>query len=985
MPRLALPLLLLAAPACRDEGCLRDNDPECVVPTPCEGLAFPTCEAPAPIVRVIGAGGDPLAPTGPNALAAEGDVLLSNGLITAVIDAIDHPHYVAPTGGNLVDLTGSPDRVDSLRQAMTVIGLLPEDSPAWERIRTFEEPDGTVAVQVHGHLDNRPDVAIVTRYELHPCEPGLRVRTEVINSSEVVLSTLLSDGWYWGDREILPFTPVAGTGFRHPSFGLSTLNDVLTESPYMVGATHPGASTGYATIACNREATTGLNSEIISVTGLERRVLVPREYAVYERFIAAAPAGVSVAPAADLALEVRRQLFDEAWTELSGRVALPAGDPGDPADPIRASVIISEGTADTPFEVRVPWTHVVPAADGTFTVRVPADRSYVLEVEAFGVIVAEAEVDVGAAASPQPVEIEVPAAAGLRIDATIDGAPDPVLVFVRPATEAGETDLLGEFLGGYIACAPMIGHPYGDSPACDRVLVEGTTDVVVPPGDYEVFAVAGPFSTLARQTVTAVGGQRATVSLALTTLPLQPEGTLSADFHVHSAPSFDSSFGMTDRVRSFLAARVEVIASTEHDTVGDLAGVARDLGYDDRMTVINGTETTGHVLYDLFPESSFPRVIGHFNFWPVPYDPDSAWRGAPWDEEQQPGQLMTSMQARGWSPTEGVVQLNHPYGGFSFGRDFGWADAIDLNLNEELPTAYDGTGPSLFLHTPEGSAFANSDFHTEEVMNGSNNDIYQAYRALWFYLLDRGIPRGGTANSDSHSLADNVLGFPRNLVWASTTAGPDFDGATFHRAVREGRMIGTNGPVIELTTVDDAGATVGPSLTPFTPGPGASLRLVLRAAPWVPITEVRVWVNGAIVATLTDLPQPADELGTEGLLRLDTELPLADLLPAGGDAWLVVEAGTPLVAQADLDCNGFPDTGDNNGDGAIDWQDVADLDEEPDEPCYEAVGPMAPPTLPARGEPGYAFRVVVPGGWPLSFTNPLLFDRDGNGYEGVSR
>jgi hypothetical protein len=70
MPRLALPLLLLAAPACRDEGCLRDNDPECVVPTPCEGLAFPTCEAPAPIVRVIGAGGDPLAPTGPNALAA---------------------------------------------------------------------------------------------------------------------------------------------------------------------------------------------------------------------------------------------------------------------------------------------------------------------------------------------------------------------------------------------------------------------------------------------------------------------------------------------------------------------------------------------------------------------------------------------------------------------------------------------------------------------------------------------------------------------------------------------------------------------------------------------------------------------------------------------------------------------------------------------------------------------------------------------------
>ena len=26
---------------------------------------------------------------------------------------------------------------------------------------------------------------------------------------------------------------------------------------------------------------------------------------------------------------------------------------------------------------------------------------------------------------------------------------------------------------------------------------------------------------------------------------------------------------------------------------------------------------------------------------------------------------------------------------------------------------------------------------------------------------------------------------------------------------------------------------------------------------------------------------------------------------------------------------------------------------------------------------------VVPGGYPLAFTNPLVFDRDGNGFGGV--
>ena len=383
-------------------------------------------------------------------------------------------------------------------------------------------------------------------------------------------------------------------------------------------------------------------------------------------------------------------------------------------------------------------------------------------------------------------------------------------------------------------------------------------------------------------------------------------------------------------------------------------------------------------------DSGFPKVIGHFNFWPLPYDPVGPWRGAAWDELKEPGQLMAAMVEQGWDPNVGIAQLNHPVGaGIQFGRNYGWVDAIELNTNDALPTSFDGSGPSLLLRTPPDTTFSNIDYHTQEVMNSSDNTFFQAYRAFWFYELNQGIARTGTANSDSHSLSDNVLGFPRNLVWTDTTVA-DFDAGAFNGDVKAGRVLGTNGPVILASTVDEAGNTVLPSLTSFAPGAGAQLHLEVHAAPWVPVAEVRIIVNGELKQTLTDLSSPTDPFGTDGLARLNVDSSRSDLLPASGDAWIVVEAGAPLEPNADLDCNGFVDTGDNNGDGVIDWRDVADLTDDPGTACFSDVGPMKEPKPPARGEPGYEFRVVVTDGYPTAFTNPLLFDRDGSGaFDGV--
>src|SRR5688500_15933 len=103
---------LLAAHLCAscEQSCLH-ADESCTVATPCEPLAF-ECAAPnAPRAARLEAG-DPI-PGGLDALASTGDVVLQNGLVTAVIDAIDHPHYVAPTGGNLLDLASASGDDDS--------------------------------------------------------------------------------------------------------------------------------------------------------------------------------------------------------------------------------------------------------------------------------------------------------------------------------------------------------------------------------------------------------------------------------------------------------------------------------------------------------------------------------------------------------------------------------------------------------------------------------------------------------------------------------------------------------------------------------------------------------------------------------------------------------------------------------------------------------------------------------------------------------
>lgn len=969
-----LPILLLLA-GCGDPGCLSGED-GCLVPSPCPELSY-TCDDGWSELRVIGPD-EPL-PGGMDALASPGDVILGNERVVAVIDALDHPHYISPTGGMIVDLVNRDRDDDSLRHLFQAVGLLPGEAIAYDELELLDEGE-VKAVQVKGSLVGFPDVVVATRYEVRPCEPGIRIRTEVYNGALDTLSWFLTDAWYWGGRENLAFTPSPGSGFDHPSFGLGDILTAFREVPYLVAGFHAEPAATYSTLACDAETAHGFQSEEISTIGRPVRPVPPRDYEVFERFVGVTP-GPGVSAGADLAMELREKLWGEAWVTLTGQVTAPGGTLG---ESVRAALTIAEGTADTPAEERIPWTHVVPGADGRFSARVPAGREYVVVAEAFGreqgvweVDARSGDVDVGT--------LQLPGVGEVTLYTTVDGVDDHALVFVVPADDATHEATRGTYFGHFPECAPLLGNPHGPSPACNRVLVDGgPTTIALPPGNYDFYAVAGPFTTLGAQRgvrVSAEAGQ--SVSLAVRTLPLQPEGTLTADFHVHGGPSFDSNFPDEDRVRAFLASRIQVIATTEHDVVHDYADAIDALGAADRLRVMTGTESTGHILFQFRSDYAFPQVVGHWNFWPMAYDPQGPWRGSAWDELAEPGLLFTRQEDQGFDPATGVIELNHPLGGAQFGRDYSWGSAAGFDLTRPLETGYDGSGQSLFFHTPEGARWSNADYHVQEVMNGTNNGNLLQYRAFWFWLLDQGIVRGGTANSDSHTLTENVLGTPRNVVWTDTTF-EDFDPGEFNASVKAGTVMGTNGPVV-VAWVDNAGAVVWPGVAPFVPEAGAVLHVEVDAAPWVPVDEVRVIVNGSTYTETASITHPSDPFGDEGTHRLSFAAPLADFLPESGDAWIVVEAGTALEPNEDLNCDGIPDTGDNNRDGVIDWRDVEDLEEDPGEDCFETVGPLTEPAPPERETALWYFRTVTPDGYPAAFTNPLLVDRDGDGFEGVSR
>lgn len=699
---------------------------------------------------------------------------------------------------------------------------------------------------------------------------------------------------------------------------------------------------------------------------------MPGDSLAFERLLVVAR-GPGLSDVVGKALGARAQLFGEPTGVVHGRVRRPDGSAVAPRD--HASVLVYEdGPGGSPArDARTPWTETTLDPQGEYQVAVPAGKRLFAVAHVLGRAasppVAFTSAGSGAVEAPDLVSPE-PGRLEVRV---VDSAGAPVLgeVVLTPTRAEDVAAARGSLYGALEVahCAPYLGPPHGGSPACNRALLDrdGRVSLAVPAGRYWVYATRGPFSTLARAELTVTEGATAKAALVVDPLPsLVPAGALSADFHVHGGASFDSSLPELDRARSFVATAIDVLAATDHDVVSTYESAIRELGIGDRVRVMPGAETTGHILFYRPPGSDIPKVVGHYNFWPLRHDASLPRNGLAWDELLEPGPLFDRVSAS--FDGAGVIQFNHPLATASFGRDEGFLTAIEYDARKPVPPEPSTTGPGQLRRSHGGRTAL--DYHVQEVMNGTSTRQFQQYRLAWFSFLNQGIVRGGTANSDSHSLAVEVLGYPRNLVMGGHSLAT-LNIERFNTDVRKGRMIGTNGPVIDARIEGR-----GPSVVPLRPAPDATLTLEVRAAPWIPVEEIRVLVNGKVSRVLrgTQLQRPTDPFGRDGLVRFAGQLSVGELLAglaAGSDAWIVVEAGLPLFPSADLDRDGYPDTTDNNGDGVIDLDDRRGYGE--DDAYVE-------PGRPAEHDPRFHAQVVAPGHWATAFTNPWLIDRGGDGW-----
>lgn len=356
----------------------------------------------------------------------------------------------------------------------------------------------------------------------------------------------------------------------------------------------------------------------------------------------------------------------------------------------------------------------------------------------------------------------------------------------------------------------------------------------LPHGRYQVFVSHGPEWTLHTETLT-IGTKPVELVTTLEHVVDVP-GFVTADFHVHAAPSWDSKVPLSARVLEFLAEDVKVLVATDHNVITDYRGEIDKADASQELDTVAGAEIS-------------TTDWGHFGAYPMKLDPN--WwvlhgvrtTGLPARD------LLRALRQR---DPAAIICVNHPrlgkLGYFNIG----------------------GFDPKVarFLK-PQASL----DFDAIELMNGAKDGDREAVdRVLedWFALLRAGRRITATGNSDTHDLVGSYAGYPRNYVEVPQTV--DVDGDQLASALREGSAFLSSGPVV---SVDAGGHSLGERVRPK--DGKLSLALRVRAAAWISVSELRVYVNGEVALRRT-LP------ASDKVLRFEETVDV----PVPNDAFVVV-------------------------------------------------------------------------------------------------
>jgi hypothetical protein len=356
-----------------------------------------------------------------------------------------------------------------------------------------------------------------------------------------------------------------------------------------------------------------------------------------------------------------------------------------------------------------------------------------------------------------------------------------------------------------------IGRQEGDGSvvAFDRILSIGGIGVVhVPAGSYDVYVSRGPEWDLAVLRKVNIGAGRSTVVRARLKHVVDTPGWISADFHVHAAHSSDSHVPMHDRIYEFVSDGVEVITSTDHNVVSNYAPLIEEIGVGRYITSITGDELT-------------TNGWGHFGAFPLPHELERVGQGAVLVHGKG-GAKDFFAEVRTRAP-DAVIDVHHP----RIDNEIGYFNVGGFDAHSDKATR-------------AGFSF---DFDAVEVLNGYQDSERRSVDRMiddWFALLQHGHIVTATGNSDTHHLDHNIGGYPRNYVRVQEDKPQSLrDPLEIPHAVKGHHVQFTTGPFVVLR-VDGAG--IGDVATAR--GGDAKVQIEVRAAPWVSVSTVVLYVDG---------------------------------------------------------------------------------------------------------------------------------------------
>jgi hypothetical protein len=203
------------------------------------------------------------------------------------------------------------------------------------------------------------------------------------------------------------------------------------------------------------------------------------------------------------------------------------------------------------------------------------------------------------------------------------------------------------------------------------------------------------------------------------------------------------------------------------------------------------------------------------------------------------------------------------------------------------------------------------DFDAVEVVNGymdAQREQVDEVLADWFSLILHGRRVTAVGNSDTHHLHYSLAGYPRNFVHIEK--GSDaISGELLAASLRAGRSFLTTGPFVNLTVEGK-----GPGELVSAPGRPVKVRIEVRAAPWIAVSSVRLYVDGVVSKTWSVSPSAAaDRFSDEVTLtpkkdafvvvRVDGDRPLDPVVGGANLPSIPPEAITNPV-YLDVDGNG---------------------------------------------------------------------------------